>query len=109
MIQQKNKNFQFEDGLKRLEEIVEKLESGNLSLDDSLKYFEEGVVLSRVCTQKLNEVERKIEILTKNENGNLSVKPFIEKNEEKETRNITNAEEDEKVNKESDNGPELLF
>ncbi|MBI4650187.1 exodeoxyribonuclease VII small subunit [Candidatus Desantisbacteria bacterium] len=78
MTQQKNKSFKFEDGLTKLEEIVNKLESGNLSLDDSLKYFEEGISLSRLCTQKLNEVEKKIEIITKNKNGDLEAKSFME-------------------------------
>ena len=55
----------FESALKSLEEIVQKLEEGNLSLDDSLKLFEEGIQLSRFCTKKLSEAEKKVEKLTK--------------------------------------------
>ena len=57
----------FEDALGRLEKIVDTLEAGNLSLDDSLKAFEEGVGLARRCARYLDEAERKIETLTKDE------------------------------------------
>lgn len=60
-----NKEENFESALKRLEEIVQKLEEGNLSLDDSLKLFEEGIQLSRFCTKKLSEAEKKVEKLIK--------------------------------------------
>lgn len=69
----------FEKALKRLEEIVNKLESGNLPLDESLKIFEEGVKLSRFCTKKLDEAERKVEVLLKNKEGKFTTKPFLEK------------------------------
>jgi exodeoxyribonuclease VII small subunit len=62
-----SKKINFEDSLKRLEEIASHLESGDLSLDDSLKYFEEGVRLSRFCEKKLTEVEQKLEILKSTE------------------------------------------
>ncbi len=81
---QKNKKFIFEDGVNKLEEIVQKLESGNLTLNDSLKYFEEGIMLSRLCTKQLNEVEKRIEILIKNEHGDLIPKPFIDKKTDNE-------------------------
>jgi len=55
----------FESALKRLEEIVQKLEQGNLSLDDSLKLFEEGIQRSRFCSKKLSEAEKKVEKLLK--------------------------------------------
>jgi exodeoxyribonuclease VII small subunit len=55
----------FESALKRLEEIVQKLEQGNLSLDDSLKLFEEGIQRSRFCSKKLSEAEKKVEKLIK--------------------------------------------
>ena len=67
----------FEKALKRLEEIVNKLESGNLPLDESLKIFEEGVKLSRFCTKKLDEAERKVEVLLKNKEGKFTTKPFL--------------------------------
>ena len=55
----------FEEALTRLEEIVRKLECGDLSLDESLKAFEEGIRLSGFCSRKLDEAERKVEVLTK--------------------------------------------
>ncbi len=53
----------FEVKLTRLEEIVKKMETGELSLDDSLKLFEEGVKLSRDCSQELSEAEKKVKTL----------------------------------------------
>lgn len=55
----------FEKALEKLETIVEGLEKGNLSLDDALKRYEEGVRLSRFCSTKLNEVEGRIEMIVK--------------------------------------------
>ena len=53
----------FEKKLDRLEEIVQKMEKGEMSLDDSLKLFEEGVKLSRECNKELNEAEQKVKKL----------------------------------------------
>ncbi len=53
----------FEKKLSRLEEIVQKMEKGDLALDESLKLFEEGVKLSRECHQRLNDAESKVKIL----------------------------------------------
>jgi len=64
----------FEDALKRLEEIVQQMESGDLTLEASLKLFEEGVRLTRVCSQRLDEAEKKIELLTKDEQGRVKAK-----------------------------------
>ncbi|TKJ31922.1 exodeoxyribonuclease VII small subunit [bacterium (candidate division B38) B3_B38] len=66
----------FEKALEELEQIVNKLEKGNLSLEESLKFFEEGIKLSRFCNNKLEEAERKIEILQKNTEGKFIKKPF---------------------------------
>ncbi len=66
----------FEDAFQKLEGIVKKLEEGNLSLEDSLKAFEEGVRLSRFCSKKLDEAEKKVEILLKDSSGRLVAKPF---------------------------------
>ncbi len=60
----------FESSLKELERIVRRLEEGELPLEDSLKLFEDGVKLSRECQERLNQAERRIEILLKDENGN---------------------------------------
>lgn len=53
----------FEDALRRLEEIVRKMETGELALEESLKAFEEGIRLSRLCAKKLDEAERRVEVL----------------------------------------------
>ncbi len=66
----------FEDALKRLEEIVETLGEGNLSLEDSLKMFQEGMELCKVCNKKLDEAEYKVEKLMEKEGGELNVEGF---------------------------------
>lgn len=66
----------FEKDLEKLEQIVEALEAGGLSLDDSLKQFELGIKLSRRCESALTAAEKKIEILTRNADGELDAKPF---------------------------------
>jgi len=71
----------FETALKRLEEIVKKLESGDLTLDASLELFEEGIQLSRLCHQKLGQAERRVEILLKNNEGEQQAVPFETENE----------------------------
>jgi exodeoxyribonuclease VII small subunit len=68
----------FEDALKQLEETVHKIEEGNLSLDETLKAFEEGVKLARFCQAKLDEAQKKVEILMKYDKGNLKTRPFEE-------------------------------
>jgi len=55
----------FEDSLTKLEEIVEKMESGDLKLEDSLKLFEEGMKLTKDCNQRLSEIEKKVKLLLK--------------------------------------------
>ncbi|MGH8544780.1 MAG: exodeoxyribonuclease VII small subunit [Gammaproteobacteria bacterium] len=64
----------FESALEELEQVVEQLESGELSLEDSLCAFERGVGLVRFCNQKLNEVEKKIEMLVQDKEGKLQLK-----------------------------------
>ena len=68
----------FEDALKRLEEVLESLEHGNLNLEESVRAFEEGVKLVRFCHDKLDEVERRVELLLKDEAGRFLTKPFPE-------------------------------
>lgn len=68
----------FEVALEEVEQIVERLESGELSLEESLAAFEEGVGLVKVCYQKLSDVERRIELLVKDREGKLQLKPFGE-------------------------------
>jgi exodeoxyribonuclease VII small subunit len=66
----------FEDALSKLEKIVSKLEGGDIPLEESLKLFEEGIRLSRFCNQKLDEAEKRVEILLKDKEGNLKAEPF---------------------------------
>ena len=66
----KKKQKTFESSLGDLEKIVTQLEEGDLSLEDSLKLFEDGVKLSRECQERLDQAERRIEVLLKDKNGN---------------------------------------
>ena len=60
----------FEDAMKQLEEIVQGLEGGDLPLEESLKLYEDGVRLTRVCSNRLDEAEKRIEVLMQNgQNG----------------------------------------
>jgi exodeoxyribonuclease VII small subunit len=64
----------FESALEELEGVIEQLESGDLSLEDSLAAFEKGVGLVKYCNQKLSEVEQKVELLIKDKEGRLQLK-----------------------------------
>jgi exodeoxyribonuclease VII small subunit len=70
------KKSDFEKSLLRLEEVVKRLESTDLSLDEAMKLFEEGVKLSRECQKQLEEAEGRVEILLKKADGKLSAEPF---------------------------------
>jgi len=72
----------FEDALDRLENIIGMLQGGSLTLDESLKTFEEGISLVRICQERLDKSESKIELLLKDCNGNISKVPFDAKTEE---------------------------
>ncbi len=69
----------FENALTELEKIVENLENGELTLDESITAFQSGIELSRYCSKKLNEAEKKITILMEDENGNIEKKDFKDK------------------------------
>jgi len=69
-------DLKFEDSLARLEQIVSQLETGNLPLEESLRVFEEGVTLARRCARYLEEAEKRIELLTKDEAGALGTRPL---------------------------------
>ncbi len=64
----------FEEALDELAQVVEQLDSGDLSLDDSFAAYEKGVGLAKLCNQKLNEVEKKVELLVKDKDGKLELK-----------------------------------
>jgi len=66
----------FEKAIERLEEIVSDLESGRPTLDEALELFQEGVGLAKMCSGKLDEAERRIEILLESQDGGVKTKPF---------------------------------
>ena len=72
----KDKDLNFEKAQADLESTVEKLEKGGMSLNESLALFEKGVKLARFLREELEKAEKKVEILLKDEKGNLEAKPF---------------------------------
>ena len=70
----------FEKALNRLSAIVSSLEKGDLPLQESLQLFEEGVKLSRYCSNRLEEAERRIDVLVKGKGGKTTEEPFEEAN-----------------------------
>jgi exodeoxyribonuclease VII small subunit len=107
----------FEESLERLENITNQLEEGELSLDESLKIFEEGVKLSRLCEQKLTEVEHKLEILkstdipdSEDSHENIDQNPFKEdENVEKSTKTDKKKQKPKVTSVEDDEDDNLLF
>ncbi len=102
----------FEKDLEQLEKIVEELEEGGLSLDVSLKKFEEGIKLAQRCEKALSDAEKKIEVLTKNAGGDLEAEPFAG-DEEAETSNASDDPDVEDETDEDEDGEddeeEMLF
>ena len=70
------KQMRFEQALTQLEKIVSDMESAELSLDDSLEKYQQGIELIKVCAKKLEEAEKKIEVLVKDEGGKLKKIPL---------------------------------
>ncbi len=66
----------FEEALKELEEIVNRLEQGEIPLEEALQLFEQGVKLSRWCHTKLDEAQKRVEVLLKDEAGKMKARPF---------------------------------
>ena len=77
MAQKKAENLNFEEAMQELESIVSQMESGELSLEDSLKRFERGIALARASREKLDNAQQRVEILTSN-NGIDQVRAFSE-------------------------------
>ncbi len=75
---QEPKEVAFEAALKKLETIVENLENGELSLEEALKRYEEGVRMADLCTKRLTEAEKKVEVLMKTNQGKFKTVPFEE-------------------------------
>ena len=74
--------LKFEKALERLEKIVAELEEGNIPLEEAHKKYEEGVKLSRVCSEKLTQAEKKIQVLTKTLDGSFKREPLESAEEE---------------------------
>ena len=72
MAAKKTEELSYEEALKRLEETVNALESGAVPLEESLKLFEEGVALVKLCNSKLDAAEQKVKILKKNGDGEIT-------------------------------------
>ncbi len=75
--------LKFEDALRELEALVESMEQGNLSLEESLKAFERGIELTRNCQKSLEEAEQKVEILTQKQ-GVLEAQPFANESDDRQ-------------------------
>ena len=76
MAETKEKELKFEDALKGLEKIVEELEKGNLALDVSLKKYEEGVKLAQQLAKRLEQAQKRVEVLMRGADGTLDARPF---------------------------------
>jgi exodeoxyribonuclease VII small subunit len=76
------KKEKFEEALQKLEAIVAQMEEGDLPLEETLKAFEEGVRLARFCASKLDEAERKVEKLMRDQAGKLQTTSFIEEEDD---------------------------
>lgn len=72
----RKKNLDFEKSLAQLEDIVETLEEGNLSLDDSLKSFEQGIKITRQCQDALKQAEQRVQLLSQDANGEIKETPY---------------------------------
>ncbi len=104
-------SLSFEKALSDLEGIVQKLEKGGLSLNESLSFFEKGVKLAKYLREELGKAEKKVEILLKDDKGEIRKEPFDLDREvgfsaEKETGED---EEEDKEDKEEDDGEETPF
>lgn len=73
-----NKEEKFEQSLEKLQILVRDLESGECSLEDSIKKFEEGMALAKSCQERLTQAEQKIEMLIKADKEGVQTKPFEE-------------------------------
>jgi exodeoxyribonuclease VII small subunit len=78
MAKKKPEELSFEAALQRLEAVLDSLEHGDLPLEEAMRAFEEGVGLVRLCHQKLDEVEKRVELLLKDETGRFFTRPFPE-------------------------------
>jgi len=85
--------MKFEEALQKLEIIVEKLETGDLPLEESLAKYEEGIRLSRICQKKLEVAKKKVELLIKDKDGKFKLESFDAEAQPKGKKKIKEAEE----------------
>lgn len=71
-----NTEYKYEDAIARLEYIASQLEKGDLTLEEALSFFEEGIKLIKICSKILDEAEGKVQVLTKDLNGDFMIKDF---------------------------------
>ena len=83
---EEKKEVDFESALKKLETIVENLENGELSLESALKQYEEGVRMADICSKRLNDAEKRVEVLIKTSSGKLKAAPFESAADSKKSR-----------------------
>lgn len=80
------KEVSFENAMKKLETIVESLESGEISLETALKQYEEGVWMADLCQKRLTEAQKKVEVLLKTSPGKFKTVPFEENDDESQSK-----------------------
>lgn len=80
------KEVSFENAMKKLETIVESLESGEISLEAALKQYEEGVRMADLCQKRLTEAQKKVEVLLKTSPGKFKTVPFEESSDENQLK-----------------------
>ena len=83
---EEKKEVEFETALKKLESIVENLETGEMSLEQALKQYEEGVRMADICSKRLTEAEKKVEVLMKTGGGKLKATAYEEDSEQRSKR-----------------------
>jgi exodeoxyribonuclease VII small subunit len=94
MTKENCKDIPFEQALEELEKLVDDMEQGELALDDMIKCFERGSLLSKLCRQKLSKLEKKIEVLVKDNGENSEWQEFDDSSERKEATTTTPAKDE---------------
>jgi exodeoxyribonuclease VII small subunit len=97
IVKESAKEPSFEQAIQRLEKVVAEMEGAELPLEDILKKYEEGSRLVRFCSQKLEEAEKKIELLTKKSDGSVSLKPFQPEDESEDAASEEETPEDKEA------------
>ncbi|MCB9800053.1 MAG: exodeoxyribonuclease VII small subunit [Candidatus Omnitrophica bacterium] len=99
----------FEKSLEKLEKIVDDLESGDITLDEALKKYEEGIKLSGACQDRLSKAEKKIEMLSKSATGQLKKEPFELEETEKPSSSPVKRRKVKDVQEDEDGDGDLLI